>query len=83
MANWASVRPCPAPPARRCRQSEWYGKLGVGTALPRPPRAHCLSENRSRRLSALRSAVKTDKNGAFRYSKKAAPFLSLASEARS
>jgi len=42
----ASVRPCPAPPAR----------------------AHCFSENRSRRLGALRSAVKTDKNGAFRYS---------------
>jgi hypothetical protein len=41
------------------------------------------SENRSRRLSARHSAVKTDKNGAFRYSKKAAPFLSLASAARS
>jgi hypothetical protein len=32
---------------------------------------------------ARHSAVKTDKNGAFRYSKKAAPFLSLASAARS
>jgi hypothetical protein len=54
-----------------------YGRTNV-----LPARA-LFSENRSRRLSARHSAVKTDKNGAFRYSKKAAPFLSLASEARS
>jgi len=32
---------------------------GVGTALPCPARAHCSPENRSRRLSARWSAVKT------------------------
>ena len=36
-----------------------YGELGVVRPCPARPRAHCLSENRSRRLSALRSAVKT------------------------
>jgi len=34
------------------------------------PRAHFSPKNRNRRFSARHSAVKTDKNGAFRYSKK-------------
>jgi len=34
------------------------------------PRARFSSKNRNRRFSARHSAVKTDKNGAFRYSKK-------------
>ena len=47
-------------PARRHGQSERYGRTGDGTGEQMfCPRAHCLSENRSRRLSALRSAVKT------------------------
>jgi len=34
------------------------------------PRARFSPKNRNRRFSARHSAVKTDKNGAFRYSKK-------------
>jgi len=51
----AHVGSC-APPCAPDR----YGKSGDGTGEQMfCPRAHCLSENRSRRLSALRSAVKT------------------------
>jgi hypothetical protein len=47
-------------PTRRHGQSERYGRTGDGTGEQMfCPRAHCLSENRGRRLSALRSAVKT------------------------
>jgi hypothetical protein len=48
------------------------------------PRAHCLSENRSRRLSVLRSAVKTaGKRRLPLFRKKLRRFPALASEARS
>jgi len=55
-------------PVRACQGScaplpvllDWYGKPGDGTGEQMfCPRAHCSPENRSRRLSARHSAVKT------------------------
>jgi len=52
-------------------------RFGYGRTSVLMPRAHCSPENRTRRVSARRSAVKTDKNGAFRHSKKPRRFCRL------
>jgi hypothetical protein len=65
VAPWWTVRPAcrygrVRVPARRRPPSDRYDRTGDGTGEQMfCPRAHCSPENRSRRLSARHSAVKT------------------------